>query len=1434
MLPSFHPAVEGWFRSAFDGPTDVQLAGWSAIASGRHTLVAAPTGSGKTLAGFLSALDGLVRRGLDGGLPDETSVLYVSPLKALGNDIERNLQLPLAGIRAELAARGLPDVAIRTAVRTGDTPAKERAAATKRPPHVLVTTPESLYVLLGSEGGRRLLAPVRTVIVDEIHAVLPDKRGAHLALSLERLEALAGRRLLRIGLSATQRPIDEVARFLVGARAVADDGTPDCAIVDAGHRRALDVGLEVPRSPLEAVMSGEVWTEVYDRLAALVREHRTTLVFVNTRKLSERVARFLEERLGAGVVASHHGSLSRAQRLSAEARLKDGTLRVLVATASLELGIDVGAVDLVCQVGSPRAISTWLQRVGRAGHRLSATPKGRLFPVSRDDLVECAALLLATHAGDLERRLPREAPLDVLAQQIVAEAACRELPEAELLALVRGAWPYRALPPEELEQVVAMLADGFTTRRGRRAAHLFRDRVGGRLVARRGARIAALTSGGAIPDTADYQVILEPEGTPVGTLNEDFAIESNQGDVFQLGNTSWRILKVEPGKVRVEDARGQPPTIPFWLGEAPARSEELSSWVSRLREGVERALEQGGLAAAEAWLEREGIAPAAAAQVVAHLGGAKLALGALPTTRTLVLERFFDEAGGMQLVLHAPFGARLTRALGLSLRKCFCRAFNFELQAAATDDAVILSLGPTHSFPLEDVPRFLHPDTVRHILTQALLAVPMFGTRFRWNATRSLAVLRFAGGRKVPPPRIRMQSEDLLTLVFPDQVACAENLAGEREVPDHPLVKETIRDCLTEAMDVDGLERLLRELAAGTVRVACRDLTEPSPLAAEVLGARPYAFLDDAPLEERRTQAVLARRFLDPEKAEDLGRLDEAAIARVRDEAWPTAETADELADALGLLGLCAAAEGTASGWAPLFDRLREAGRATEVRVAPGAPALWVAAERLAELRALAPSLDAVPSLALPPTLATSALAPEEAAVALVRGRLEATGPSTAAGLAARTGLPELALEGALLRLEAEGFVLRGRFTPAVGTLEFCERRLLARIHRATVERLRREIEPVPIAGYLRFLAGWQRVSPASRGDGPGGLSAALEGLEGFAAPAAAWESELLPARLRGYDPSWLDGLCLSGRIAWGRFGGGAAAPVRTTPILLLPRATLPAWDAALPPGAEAALSPAALRLRDASFFFELRAATGLPPAEAEAALAELVAAGLVSSDGFAGLRALTYAKKASRAATRRGPGGLDAAGRWSRLRAAPRGDGPTDPAAVEAIARALLRRWGVVFRRLLDREGPLPPWRELLLVLRRLEARGELRGGRFVAGPAGEQYALPEAVGALRAVRRAEAPGEHVAISAADPLNLTGLLVPGDRVPATAGNRLVLRDGVPVAWVVAGKLALAPGADAAAVERAVGKRAASSSRRRSGSSGTPPSPRSSSPARAG
>ena len=1464
-LEIFHPAVARWFARTFPAATEPQLQAWPTIKKQQHTLIAAPTGSGKTLAAFLSAIDDLVRLGVQGQLDDTTHVLYVSPLKALSNDVQRNLQLPLEGIQAELKSLGLPEVNIRTLVRTGDTPAAERTAMTKRPPHIVVTTPESLYILLTSDGGRRMLETVRTVIVDEIHAVVGDKRGSHLALSIERLEQLVRSRittsinenqipnpnseiqnsasLVRIGLSATQRPIEEVARFLVGTRNVDANNTPTCSIIDSGHKRQLDLAIELPESPLEAVMSGEVWNEVYDRLAHLIRQHKTTLVFVNTRRLAERVARHLGERIGDENIAAHHGSLAREQRLDAEQRLKSGDLSALVATASLELGIDIGDVNLVCQLGSTRSIASFLQRVGRSNHTVDGFPKGRIFPLSRDELVESTAIVDSVRRGELDHLEIPEQPLDILAQQIVAAVGAEEWTEDDLFETVRGAYPYRKLEREQFDAVVRMLAEGFTTKRGRRSTYLHHDAVNQRLRGRRGARLAAITSGGAIPDTADYAVVLEPSELVIGSVTEDFAIESLQGDIFQLGNASWRVLRVEQGKVRVEDAHGQPPSIPFWLGEAPARTQELSISVSRLREEVasrvteitdgsvdepqeSKITARVNLEPAMTWLMEEvGVSRNAAEQIVEYLAGAKIVLGVMPSQDNLVLERFFDDSGSMQLVVHSPFGSRINRAWGLALRKRFCRKFNFELQAAATEDAIVLSLGPTHSFPLDEVFHYLNSKTVRQLLCQALLDAPMWNIRWRWNVTRSLAVLRRRGGKKIPAQLQRMDAEDLLTAIFPDQVACFENLpTGEREIPSHPLVDQTVKDCLEEAMDIDGLEKLLVSIERNERNLFARDVIEASPLSQEILNARPYAYLDDAPLEERRTRAVFQRRWLDPQQASDMGKLDQAAIDRVRDEVWPEPRNADELHDALVELGFVTESEG--ASWETFFDELKSDRRAAVMnveKIGGQVKRLWVAAERLPQLGVVYPEMKLEPPIAAPESVSRTEWKFEEALVEILRGRLEGLGPVTVASLIESSGLNKLEIETALLKLESEGFVIRGLFTPGITETEWSARRLLARIHSYTLNRLRQEIEPVSSADFVRFMLAWQKLAPDHQMEGPDSVKAIIEQLEGFEAPAAAWEGELLPSRLHEYDPAWLDSLCLSGEVVWARLTppirattengndrprGGA--PVRNTPIALIRRKSFSLWSSVFPSSSQELKATdfstttqvvfEYLQQRGASFFTDIVENTKLLRSQVEESLAELVANGVVVSDSFSGLRALlTPGSKKTQAAGRRKQRqpvyDMASAGRWSILH---RNELRTDrssitqktfsPETTEEVAWVLLKRYGVVFKRLLEREGISVPWRVLLRVYHRLEARGEIRGGRFVAGVSGEQFALPDAVGMLRAIRRQGSQESLVSISAADPLNVVGIITPGNRITSHTSNRILFQDGIPIAVLESGE----------------------------------------------
>ncbi len=1425
-LSVFHPVVARWFERRFTGPTPPQREGWPPIIAGEHTLIAAPTGSGKTLTAFLAAIDRLLRLALAGELPGETRVLYISPLRALSNDMHRNLELPLAAIAAEAANQGLTAAPIRVGLRTGDTSAAERAALVRRPPHILVTTPESLYLLLTSVKGRQALRSVETVIVDEIHALVRDKRGSHLALSLERLAALTARPLQRIGLSATQRPIDEIGRFLVGA-ADAGGAPPQCRIIDVGHQRDLDLAIEIPPSDLGAVCMHEQWSEVNARICELINSHRSTLIFVNTRRMAERVTHQLCEILGEGVVSSHHGSLAADHRHDAEQRLKSGHLKAVVATASLELGLDIGYIDLVIQLGSCRSIATFLQRVGRSGHALGLTPKGRLFALTRDELLECMALIRAVQGGRLDAVAIPVGPLDILAQQIVAEVACEEWGADDLYRLVRRAWPYRNLSRSDFDAVVLMQSEGLTHSSGRGRVYLHHDQVARRLRARPGARMTAATCGGAIPEIAAYRVVAEPERTLVGTVDEEFASESQAGEVFLLGNTSWRIQYVRGGEVTVLDAGGAPPSIPFWRGEAPGRTLELSEEVSRLREELEGRLGESDVTA---WLQRETcVSESGSRQVVEYAAAQKAAIGLLPTQRRVVFERFFDESGGMQLVIHAPFGSRITKAWGLALRRRFCRSFDFELQASADDDGIVLSLGPQHSFPLESMFGMLTPGNVRPLLEQALLAVPTFQTRWRWNVTRALLVQRFRNGKKVPPPLQRFRADDLLTAVFPKLTGCQENITGDHEIPDQPLVQQSMHDALHEAHDFDGLYRVLSAILQGEITLLARDTREPSPFSYELLNANPYAFLDGGEVVERRARAVAARRTLSVESASDLGRLDPAAIELVRNEAQPRVRSPDELHDlllsrmALPVDEVPRSDSAEGRGWFGWFDDLvkhRRAGMFTR----PDGAGIWVAAERLPAVRAAYPGAVGAASLAVPEGVRIDWTA-EDARVALMRGLLEVCGPITSTAAAARLGLTASAAFATLEALEGEGVVLRGRFSPGPrecpgedavvaggeAAIEWCHRRLLARIHRLTMEGLRRQIEPVGVEVFLRFLGRHQGALPGFRRSGPSGVAEVIGQLQGLDLPAIAWERDIFACRLERYRPEWLDELCLAGEVGWGRLFLARRAVERSrpisgltkvVPIALFQRSAIGWLQAGSPPSDPDLLSSRArevfdlLQSQGALFAADLIAATRLLPAQLNEALGELATQGLLTADGFAGLRALAASRSAQvsrpgfrNAARRRTP--LMGAGRWSLWRqpmsAEGFGSSVRNSTDVEHWAWLLLRRWGVLFRDLLVREPGAPRWFELLQLLRKLEARGDVRGGRFIAGVAGEQFALGNTVQTLRNLRDAGPCQELMMVSAVDPLNLVGVLSNHERVPRNAANRVAYVDGIPVAALVGG-----------------------------------------------
>jgi ATP-dependent Lhr-like helicase len=1468
-----HPVVQEWFLAKFGSPTEPQIAGWPAILNSDPTLISAPTGSGKTLAAFLVCIDKLLRAAIEGLLAPQTHVVYISPLKALSNDVQKNLDGPLAEIQQLAMQRGYLCPEIRTGVRTGDTLAKDRASMLKHPPHILVTTPESFYILLTAGKSRQNLTRVQTVIVDEIHAIADDKRGAHLALSLERLDALVcGENQLspgamltglstppqRIGLSATQNPIELVANFLTGTHEERKPAT----IIQVGQRRTLDLAIEVPSTELSSITSTAMWQEIFDKLATLTEQHRSILVFVNTRRLVEKISFELTERLGPDAVAAHHGSLSRALRLDAEQRLKAGEIKILIATASLELGIDIGSVDLVCQIATTRAVAVAMQRVGRAGHWRGAIPKGRFFATTRDDLLEQAALLRKMVAGELDRLEVPELPIDVLMQQIVACVGAESWEEDALFHVVRRAWPYRNLTREQYDELLSLLHNGIESSRGRYGAYLLRDRVQRQLHARRGARMIAISNGGAIPDTSIFAVMLQPENVQIATLDEHFAVDSSPGDVVLLGNTSWRIQRVDPqGKVLVEDAHGAPPSIPFWEGEAPQRTAALCDGVSDLRAEIDTRTRNIALtqlrpthpevAACITWLKQSCfVCDSAALQLITYVVSGRAVLGAVPTKITIIAERFFDEGGGQQLILHAPFGGRINKAWGLALRKRFCRGFNFELQAAATDNGINISLAEQHSFPLSDVFHFLTERTARDLLEQASIPSPLFKNRWRWAAGRSLQLLRMQKGKRVAPQIQRTRSDDLLASVFPHASACPETMTGDIEIPDHPLVREVMKDTLTEAMDIDGLLDILRGIQSGAITCLAVDTPVPSQFAHELINAMPYAFLDDEDAAARRTRAVNTRRTLPETVTAGAGRLDQGAIDTVREQLWPDLRDEHELHDlllqlvALPIQFLDSIASGKSrpmQHWPFFFERLTQQGRAHSLDIE--GTLYWIATERLVEAQLLWPSLK-LPSgiaLAAPPKPPASIAGTEErpaipvsprdaATTGLTQGWLQLLGPTTAAHLATIVHLHPRSIQQSLLAMEMQGLAMRGVFEypkPADDApldIEWCERRILQRIHRLTLSTLRKQVEPVSPAIFMRWLLDWHHIAPQTQLTGEEGVLATIEQLEGFEAPAIEWERTLLPARVADYDPRWLDNLCLAGILGWGRISphpawlssADAAAPRRVIPTTAAPitfflressdwlHHALAAKCVHEPVLAESLSAPARqlralLSERGAAFTADLQRLSGLNKLQTTTALWELATAGLASADGFDQLRAMMDPRRKSAAveqtpavSLRKRAAARTTAGRWSLLcDPASTAVTPsvierakTTDAALDAHARILLCRYGVLFRELLTRESNAPKWRDLLPILRRLEARGEIRGGRFVSGAFGEQYALPEAVESLRTARKqraARTDEPSIAVAAADPLNLVGILVPGDRVPSVPGREVSFLNGAAI-----------------------------------------------------
>jgi ATP-dependent helicase Lhr and Lhr-like helicase len=1376
-MPAFLPFVHRWFGDTFSEATRPQREGWEAIASGRDTLIVAPTGSGKTLAAFLWALDHLHRLGLEGRLEDRVYVVYVSPLRALNNDIEKNLREPLAGIRAAAAAQGLALPEVRVAVRTGDTLAAARQAMTRRPPHVLITTPESLYILLTSQGFRPALARARFVIVDEVHALMANKRGAHLALSLERLQALvqdgAGARPQRIGLSATVRPVEDALAFLTGATA------RDPVLIDAGFSRDLDVQVVSPVDDFLTATSDTVWDAALQQIAELVQAHRTTLVFAQSRRAAERLARDLNDRIpddpvapfGPGEseggvapfgkkVAAHHGSLSRRARLEAESRLKAGELRALVATSSLELGIDVGAIDLVVQVQSPRNVAAALQRVGRAGHLLSRTSKGRIVVTKGEELMEAAAVVRTIREGQLDRIAMPEAPLDVLAQQIVAAVAAESLPVDTLHARFVNAAPYRSLSRETFVEVVRAVAEPLPLEVKGVAPRILWDRVNDRLHARRGSRFLALTAGGTIPDAGLLDVYVAETDLKVGTLDEEFVTESLPGDVFLLGSHAWRIAKVRADRVLVEDAQGMSPTIPFWKGEHPSRSWDLGLAVGRLRRDAADRLDAPDF---EAWAAREtGLDPRAARAMHAWLVKAGEVLQGVADDQGIVVESFSDEMGGRHAMIHSVFGMRINGAWGMALREQVRRRFGLLVEASHVDDGILLSFAPGQVPPApERLVTLVTPEDLDPLLGEALIGSPMFATRFRHAAVRALFIPRMTRGQRTPAYLQRLKADALL-----------ESVRGQ---PDFPVVAETLRECFHDAYDVPRLKRLLERLHDGELWTRHVDTPLPSPFVYPLLLAWDWAYLGAGHAEERRSDTIQMRKAWSVAP----GPLRADIVAAVEAELQKTtpdrrARDANELAAVLDDLGDLTRAE--------IADRV--------LGDADALIAALVAERRIAEVefgdrRTWIPATDAT----LYAGLATEA-GLERLALRVLRTR----GPMTADALAARYGLAGAEVMPALERLVLRGVVRRGTFVAEAEGPQYVHVAVLDEIQRRQVHARRLPRPVVTAEQFSAFLLRRHHLHPEHRLVGPPGVLAALELLQGEDFPARVWEQDLLPARVEDYQREWLDRLGLSGEIVWTVFepGGGDRGRAGRIGVALRENA---GWLREA--GERPELDPSVknvllhLQLRGASFARDLARATGLDPARALAALWELFRAGLATPDTFSAIVAAAALPRAGQArgpARRRRPRRgqargplvhLPPVGRWSALAE----DEPLSPEERdEARAHLLLARHGVVARELARGD-----WATLRHVLLRMEYGGEVVRGYFVEGLSGEQYALQDALAELTALpaRRAE---PHVLVNLVDPANLWGRVWPlaradGSRlsVARLAHAWLILRAGRPV-----------------------------------------------------
>ena len=1448
MLDGFHPAVQRWFAGRFGTPSRVQELGWPVIGeaqkgAGHDVLLCAPTGSGKTLAAFMWAINRLVVEAEHGALPDQISVLYVSPLKALANDIRINLEDPLAGVRSVADQSGLDLATIRAGLRTGDTPAGERAAMLRRPPHILVTTPESLFILLTSPRFRQKLRAVRYVIVDELHAIAGNKRGAHLMLTLERLEHLVRRgdlpRPARIGLSATLNPIETLAAFLAGAE-VADDGTRNVRpirIVRADDDpRQLDLRVIAPGPELGSLATHQHWEAMYDALAALIREHRTTLVFTLSRRWAERIALALQKRVGPDAVMAHHGSLARIERLQAEQRLKRGELKAIVATSSLELGIDVGAVDLVCQVDSPKSIAAAVQRIGRSGHHLGGTPKGRFFALTIDDLLECAAAVRAARHGHLDEVEIPAGCLDVAAQQIIALATDQEeISETELLNMLRSVQNFAGLEPPALQQLILEMSAQLPERIQGANPKIFYDQVNRRVRARRGARLAAITSGGTIPESGNLDVVIASESRKIGDVEEDFAQESSRGDIFSLGSMPWRVLGISKNRFLVEPAPGMAPSLPFWQTEAAGRSPALSTELCDLRREIAAFIANSGDDdGASSWLESEcALEPEAAKQAVAYIRRGLAALNALPDENTLVVERFFDGLGGTQIVIHSPWGIRLNRGFGLALRKRLCQSFDFEIQASAIDDAILLALNSRHSFPLEHILEMVNSQNVREVLEQALLDAPMFEVRFRHVATRALSIMRSGRGSKVPAWIQRLRSQELITALFPQRNACLDNRPPAVILPDHFIVNETMRECLEETADISRLEALLRGLNDGSIRPVMVDSIAPSVFAHRVLLAWDYSFLDDGERANRRSRTVTMNRAMaeDVFRSENLAELlsaeaVEQVTQEIRGRATSTqARNCDELYELIrthGWISCDEIKERTAADGAAMLAALESDGRVCRVRLGHhDSPEVAIATEDLALFSTVYP--DSLP----PPgwdegaevdrfTSSDERSGHSSGVQEIVRRALVTSGPTLAVDLAQRLRLPADDILPALMALEAGGSIFRGHFTTVrsgnggsseaqAAGVQWCDRHVLERIHRQTLNLLRSAVEPCNDAEFVAFRLKWNRIGDAHQGAGVDGVRRTLEQMSGLAFAPDLWERVILPARVADYRAEHLDLLCMSGEFAW------VAAPFhdesdvnREFPatVAFLPRRARCYWPPSeMPADSRAQMVAEVLSHFGAQHLDQIAERANLSERDTLTALWRLAAAGMVSNDSFAPLRLLAVEPDAARLISnrpsQREPSRRDAAlrarlqsslsGRWSIVAQLKPGATPAKvaethdahgPDIAREIALILLRRHGILAREMMALEQFEISWQQILFALRRLEYAGIIRRGWFVRALSGEQYAMPEALEMLRSDRQTKETGQPTVISAVDPANPFGVLLPGCGVAREPGNLLVVQHG--------------------------------------------------------